>query len=125
MTKAILSQVIDENRQVFTQLSDRIWEYAETRFEEKRSAEDLCQALEAEGFIVEGEAGGVPYAFVGTFGSGEPVIGFLGEYDALSGLSQKADIASREPLVPGANGQGCGHHLLGVGALAAAVAVKR
>ena len=125
--KKRLSELIEEKRQTFTKLSDNIWEYAETRFEEKRAAEDLCRALEAEGFTVEREVGGVPYAFVGTFtsGSGEPVIGFLGEYDALGGLSQKAGIARREALVPGANGQGCGHHLLGVGSLASAVALKQ
>lgn len=125
MSKHLLSQVIEEKKQTFTELSDRIWGYAETRFEEKQSAEALCQALEAEGFAVERGAGGVPYAFVGTFGNGKPVIGYLGEYDALSGLSQKPGVAVRDPLVAGGNGHGCGHHLLGVGALAAAVALKR
>lgn len=125
MSKQLLSQVIEEKKQTFTDLSDRIWGYAETRFEEKQSSEVLCQALEAEGFAVERESGGVPYSFVGTFGSGTPVIGYLGEYDALSGLSQNPGVAVRDPLVAGSNGHGCGHHLLGVGALAAAVALKR
>ena len=67
----------------------------------------------------------VPYAFVGTFGDSGPVLGFLGEYDALSGLSQQAGTAERNAIKAGANGHGCGHHLLGVGALASAVALKK
>ncbi len=122
--KAKLYQSIESKQDAYTDLSDRIWEYAETRFEEKQSAKVLCDALEDAGFIVEQEVAGVPYAFVGTFGSGKPVIGFLGEYDALGNLSQKAGIAEREPLKAGANGHGCGHQLLGVGALAAAAAMK-
>lgn len=122
--KARIYQAIEEKRSVYAALSDKIWEYAETRFEEKQSADALCEALEAAGFEVEREAGGVPFAFVGTFGMGKPVLGFLGEYDALGSLSQKAGVAVRDPLKPGANGHGCGHQLLGVGALAAAIAVK-
>lgn len=123
--KQRLYDLVESKRNIYSALSDDIWEYAETRFEEKRSAEALCQALEAEGFTVERNTGGVPYAFVGTFGCEGPVIGFLGEYDALSGLSQVANSAERTPITAGANGHGCGHHLLGVGALASAVALKQ
>jgi aminobenzoyl-glutamate utilization protein B len=124
MDKATIQQAIQEKAAVYTDLSDRIWGYAETRFTERQSAEALCQALEQAGFAVERQAGQVPHAFVGTAGSGSPVIGFLGEYDALSGLSQQAGTAERQPLQAGGNGHGCGHQLLGVAALAAAVAYR-
>ena len=68
--------------------------------------------------------GGIDTAFVGRYGSGKPVIGFLGEFDALEGLSQKAGSCVQEPVIPGGNGHGCGHNLLGCGALAAAAALK-
>lgn len=125
VNKQRLYDLVDSKRIVYTKLSDEIWEYAETRFEEKLSAEALCLALEAEGFVVARNVADVPYAFVGTFGDSGPVLGFLGEYDALSGLSQQAGTAERVAVKAGANGHGCGHHLLGVGALASAVALKK
>jgi aminobenzoyl-glutamate utilization protein B len=123
--KGYVNDTIESMKKPLADLSDRIWEFAETRYEEKKSSEALCLALEAEGFKVERNAGAVPYAFIGTFGSGKPVIGFLGEYDALFGISQKDGSATREPLIPGANGHGCYHHALGVGSLGAAFAFKR
>ncbi|MCM3712812.1 M20 family metallopeptidase [Halalkalibacter oceani] len=119
-----LAEIIDSKREKLIGLSDDIWELCETKFEEYQSAERLCLALEEEGFEVVRNAGGVATAFTGTFGSGGPTIALLGEYDALPGLSQKAGVADKEPLQPGGSGHGCGHNLLGVGALAAAFAVK-
>lgn len=124
-TKQRLYDLIDAKSAEYAALSDHVWEYAETRFEEEGSARVLVEALKAAGFEVEEEVGGVPYAFVGTFGSGSPVIGFLGEYDALSGLSQVAGITERQPITPGAGGHGCGHNMLGVGSLAAAAALAQ
>ncbi|MCL6454301.1 MAG: amidohydrolase [Alicyclobacillus sp.] len=120
-----LAALIESRRETFTDLSDHIWDLAETRFEEFQSAELLCQALEAEGFHVERGVGGMETAFIGQYGSGSPVIAILGEFDALSGLSQKPGVTAKDPLEPGGNGHGCGHNLLGTGALAAAVAVRR
>ncbi|WP_019121461.1 M20 family metallopeptidase [Brevibacillus massiliensis] len=120
-----ISEMIEEKRDLFIQVSDQIWEYAETRFEEFRSAELLCKTLEDQGFTVERGVGGIETAFIGSYGSGAPVVAILGEYDALSGMSQKKGCAKEEPLVPGGNGHGCGHNLLGTGSLAAAVAVKQ
>ncbi len=105
-------------------VSDAIWDYAETRFEETKSAAELIKALEAEGFTVEENVAGIETAFVGTYGSGSPVIGFLGEYDALAGLSQVAGEPHEKPLNPGKPGHGCGHNLLGAAAFGAAVALK-
>lgn len=116
---------IAEKADRLTAASDAIWGYTETAFTEYRSMEELCRLLEEEGFRVEKGVGNVETAFSGTFGSGKPVIGLLGEYDALFGLSQDAGVPRKEAEHPGLPGHGCGHHLLGVGALAAAIAVKR
>ena len=103
-----------------------IWGYAELSYEETKSAAELENAFEAEGFKVEKGIAGIPTAFIAeyTVGNGRPVVGFLGEYDALDGLSQVAGQPSREEVVPGGCGHGCGHNLLGTGCFAAAVALK-
>ncbi|MFC4100319.1 M20 family metallopeptidase [Paenibacillus xanthanilyticus] len=119
-----ISDLIDRKQNLFIGVSDQIWEYAEIRFEEFKSAELLCRTLEQEGFRVEREAAGLETAFVASFGSGAPVIAILGEFDALASLSQRSNEAAYNPVEPGANGHGCGHNLLGAGSLAAAVAVK-
>ncbi|KZE46320.1 amidohydrolase [Brevibacillus parabrevis] len=120
-----IAEMIESKRDSFIKVSDRIWEFAETRFQEYRSAELLAQTLESEGFQVKRGVGGIQTAFIGSFGSGTPVVAILGEFDALSGMSQKKGQAKEEPEVPGANGHGCGHNLLGTASLAAAVAVKQ
>lgn len=125
MDKQSLNEVIEQKSSFFCQLSEKIWEYAELKFAETRSAALLCETLEQEGFAVERGIAGISTAFVASFGSGNPVVALLGEYDALSGLSQKSGVVVREPLPSGMDGHGCGHNLLGVGALAAAVAVKQ
>lgn len=119
-----LSNLIEEKREKLIQISDKIWSYAETGFEEFQSAELLCQALEEEGFAVEKGIGNIDTAFVGSFGSGKPVIAFLGEFDALSGLSQSGGVPQFVPEKIGGNGHGCGHNLLGTGSLAAAIALR-
>lgn len=119
-----LSEIIEENREKLIQVSDKIWSYAETGFEEFKSAELLCQTLEEEGFSVEKGVGSIETAFIGSFGSGNPVIGFLGEFDALSGLSQAGSVTQFAPEEIGGNGHGCGHNLLGTGSLASAIALR-
>lgn len=119
-----IKETIEKKSDSFIQLSDEIWEYAETKFEESKSAEATAKVLEKEGFTVQREAGGIPTAIVGEAGSGGPVIGILGEYDALPNLSQKEGVSTHDPITPGGNGHGCGHNLLGTACLAAAVAVK-
>ena len=109
----------------FAALSRQIWEFAELSLKEFRSAALYMEKLRAEGFAVTENLGGIPTAFSGSFGSGRPVIGILGEFDALSGLSQAAGETEPRPLVPGGAGHGCGHHMLGAAAFAAACGVKR
>ncbi len=116
---------IDSKKDIFVNANDCIWEYAETAFKEYKSAELLCEELEKEGFEVQRGVADIETAFLGKFGSGKPVIGVLGEFDALSGLSQVAGGTSKEPIEAGAAGHGCGHNCLGVGSLAAAFAVKK
>ncbi len=109
----------------FFALSDEIWEYAELSLKEYASAEAYCRMLEKLGFTVEREVCGIPTAFSGTYGSGRPVIGILGEFDALSGLSQVGGATEKQELTKGGNGHGCGHNMLGAGALAAAYGVQQ
>lgn len=115
---------IEQKRDLFIRVSDQVWEYAETRYEEEKSAELFAEVLEQEGFTVQRQAGHIKTAVVGSYGQGKPVIAILGEYDALFGLSQMRAQAYHTPVKEGANGHGCGHNLLGSGALAAAVAVR-
>ncbi len=115
---------IDEKADLIREVSGQIWEYAELSLREFRSAELYCRVLEEEGFEVEKGICGIPTAFSASFGSGGPRIGILAEYDALSGLSQAAGSTEQKEIVPGGSGHGCGHNLLGAGALAAALGVK-
>ena len=124
MDKKILYNCIDDKSPVLTALSDRIWEYAELSMAEYRSAADYLKILKAEGFSVEKDLCGIPTAFLGRYGSGKPVIGILGEFDALSGLSQEAGLAEKKPITPDGCGHGCGHNLLGAASLGAAIAIK-
>ncbi len=120
--KAVL-QSVEKHRADLIGLSDRIWSYAETAFEETRSSKELADYAEQQGFKVERGVAGMPTAFIASYGSGSPIIGVLGEFDALPGVSQKA-IPAKDPLTAGAPGHGCGHNLFGPGSLGAAIAVK-
>ena len=115
---------VENKKELLQQVADSIWAYAELSLQEYRSAALYEQVLEEEGFTVEKGICGIETAFSSSFGSGRPVIGILGEYDALSGLSQAGYAIKETPLAPGAPGHGCGHNLLGAGALGAALGVK-
>ncbi len=116
--------VIDEKRPLLKQIADYLWEHPETAFTEFQSAAYLCWALREEGFEVEEKLAGIPTAFSGRFGKGGPVIGILGEFDALSGLGQVACVTEKLPDGKPC-GHGCGHNLLGAASFGAALAVKR
>jgi len=117
--------VIDEKRDALIKLAATVWEHPETAFREFESSSALKEFLESEGFTVETGQGGIPTAFVASFGSGKPEVGFIAEFDALSGLSQKALAIRPEPIPGVENGHGCGHHIYGADAVAAALAVKK
>ncbi len=114
-----------ENVEKFGKISDSIWSFAELGMQEFKSSKLLADTLEEAGFSVERGAAGMPTCFVASYGSGKPVIGILGEYDALPMISQKGRVPTQDPLVDGAPGHGCGHNLMGTAASAAAIAVKQ
>jgi len=112
-----------ENKTI--EVADKIWGFAETLYFELQSSEALKTYLKEEGFQVEDQVAGIPTAFKATYGSGKPVIGILAEYDALSGLSQEANVAKKQAITEGGNGHGCGHNLLGGGCVLAGALIKK
>ena len=106
---------------LYDSLQKRIFRYAEIAYDEYESSRMWCQFLESQGFKVERGVGGIPTAFIATFGSGTPVIGMMAEYDAIKGMSQDT-VPYKKVLIEGANGHACGHNLLGTGSVAGAVA---
>ena len=122
--KASALAYIDKTAAVYRTVADQIWENPELSLKEYKSATLYCETLEKLGFSVTKGLCGIETAFCGSYGHGAPVIGILGEFDALSSLSQAAGKTEPDALVPGGAGHGCGHNLLGAGSLAAAAAVK-
>jgi aminobenzoyl-glutamate utilization protein B len=122
-TKKQVVESVESHRAELIDVSDTLWKCAEIALREEKSAEALASYLEKEGFAVRRGVAEMPTAFVAEYGSGKPVIGIMGEYDALPGLSQKVS-ATKEPLEEGAPGHGCGHNLFGAASAGAAVAVK-
>ena len=122
-TKNAILASIEKHQDELIQMSDKIWGYAETAFEESQSSKLLADYAEAQGFKVERGVAQEPTAFVATYGSGQPIISILGEFDALPGLSQQTQ-PTKNPVVDGNPGHGCGHNLFGVASLGAAVAIK-
>jgi aminobenzoyl-glutamate utilization protein B len=114
---------IQARAEEYGRMGRQIWEFAELGYQETKSSTLLQTELKKQGFQVQAGIGGAPTAFTATWGSGQPVIGIMGEFDALPGLSQDATPV-RKPLVNGAPGHGCGHNLFGVAAMAAAISVK-
>ncbi len=119
-----IEQLVDQNSAEYVKASKAIWGYAELGYHEEKSSALLQRDLKDAGFRIEAGVADEPTGFVASYGGGKPVIGILGEFDALPGLSQDA-IPDRSPLVKGAPGHGCGHNLLGSGAALAAVALKQ
>ena len=122
--KKIISDLVERNAADINLVNDTIWEYAEPGMKEYKSAEFYGKSFEERGFKVDMGVGEVPTAFVASWGEGKPIIGFLGEYDALPTLSQEASLPEKKPVVEGAYGQGCGHNSLGAAAAGAALAFR-
>jgi len=123
MINTIATKTVDQNAEILTDLAKKIWEYPETAFNEVKACAWTAEVLKNAGFEVEVGYCNMPTAIRATWGKGHPVIGFLGEYDALPGLSQKVSL-EKEPVCEGAPGQGCGHNLLGVACVGAALGMK-
>jgi aminobenzoyl-glutamate utilization protein B len=115
---------VENNKELIIEISDKVWEFAELGLIEFKSSALLADELEKNGFRVERGIAGMPTAFVATWGEGKPVIGIMGEYDALPGLSQKK-VPWKEPSEPEKPGHGCGHNIHGTSGIAAAIAVKK
>ncbi|MDY6817743.1 MAG: amidohydrolase [Halobacteriales archaeon] len=124
MSKAAVYESIEDDRERLIELARTIWDNPELSLEEYESAAWLQEALGTAGFEIETGVAGMETAFVARYGDGDPVIGTLGEFDALPDLSQRRS-ADREPIEEGAPGHGCGHNLFGVASLGGAIAIKR
>ena len=116
--------IIDRKRQELFALADTIWENPEILFQEYKSSEALTSYLEANGFEIERNVAGLPTAFIASYGSGHPEIGFIAEFDAIANLSQQAGVPTQVKQSGVEHGHGCGHHLYGGNAVAAALAVQ-
>ncbi len=114
---------IDSRFTEYAGMSKQIWDFAELGYQEEKSTVVLQELLRKEGFTVEAGVAGIPTAFVATYGEGKPIIGILGEFDALPGLSQEA-VPELKPIIGQKGGHGCGHNLFGVASAAAAIEVK-
>ena len=114
---------IEKQQAEYADIAMKIWNLAEVGYQEVESSKLLKENLKAEGFTIEENVAGIPTAFIASYGTGKPVIGILGEFDALPGISQKA-VPHKDPLVEGGAGHACGHHLFGTASVAAAVAIK-
>ena len=122
--RAEIGALVQDRKQAYTAMSDRIWGFAEPRFQEYDSSRLQQEYLKARSFSIRADLAGEETAFIAEYGSGKPVLAFLGEFDALSSLEQEADSTERRPVPGKTNGHGCGHHLLGTAAVAAADAFK-
>lgn len=123
MEKTAVYERIDDLEPTLERIAREIWKTPELGLHEERSADLLIEALEAEGFDLDVGIGGMPTAFLATYGEGEPKVGILGEYDALPGLSQDVS-PERSPIEDGAPGHGCGHNLFGTAGVGGAIAIK-
>ena len=121
--KRSIIRSIETQKNDMIKTSDLIWEAAETSLQEFKSSSYLIEYARKNGFNVKTGVADIPTAFTASYGSGRPIIGILGEYDANAGISQKRKPV-REARIPGGAGHGCGHNLFGTASLAAAVAIK-
>ena len=127
MSKELKKEVLDwleNNYEEFKEIADQIWAHPELSMQEHMASGLMKDVLKKHGFEILENAGGMPTAFVASYGSGRPVLGFNCEYDALPGLSQQDTIPEKTPVVPGAPGQGCGHNMLGTASVRAAIALR-
>ncbi len=121
--KTLVLSSIEKHQNDLIKISDQIWGFAEIAMRENKSSKLLADYAEAQGFTVKRAVAAIPTAFIAEYGSGKPIIGILGEFDALPGLSQKAQ-PTKEALLAGAPGHGCGHNMFGTASLGAAIAIK-
>src|SRR6056297_401483 len=120
-TADVLKQ-LDSKSENYAQIAQEIWNLAEMGYQEEESAALLQKTMADAGFTITTGVAGIPTAFIAEYGSGKPIIGILGEYDALPGLSQQA--VPEKQTAGKTAGHACGHHLFGTASAAAAIATK-
>lgn len=123
MSKETILDWMNHNQGLFTEMAQKIWENPQVAYEETYASDLQIKMLKEAGFMIQTNIGGVQTAFIAEYGSGHPIIGVLGEYDALPGLSQTVSSIQTE-VVPNGPGHGCGHNLLGTAGVEAVIAVK-
>ncbi|WP_059104397.1 amidohydrolase [Shouchella shacheensis] len=123
MNKAAIIEWIEQHKQTFTAMAQDIWDHPQIAYEEQYASERQRTALKEGGFRITHPVGDIDTAFIAEYGQGKPVIGILGEFDALPGLSQK-NSPVKEEIVKNGPGHGCGHNLLGTAGVEAVMAVK-
>lgn len=122
--KAAAVQNLQNAYDQYKNIALQIWNHAELGYKEVKSSALLQETLKKEGFAVEAGVAEIPTAFVATYGSGQPVIGILAEFDALPGLAQEA-VPEKKSIAGKAGGHGCGHHLFGTASVAAGIEIKK
>jgi aminobenzoyl-glutamate utilization protein B len=115
---------ISDHEKMIIEASDKVFDFAELGLVEEKSSKFLAEILESHDFSIEMGVAEMPTAFIATYGKGHPTIGFMGEFDALPGLSQKP-VPYRDPVEEGAPGHGCGHNIHGVTGVMAAIATMK
>lgn len=121
--KKIIIDDIDKNKTTFELVAKNIWNYAEVGFQEEKSSKELLRLLKENGFKIKSGVADIPTAFIAEYNNGGSVVGILGEYDALPGLSQTIN-PNKEKREGVNSGHACGHNLFGVASAAAAIAIK-
>jgi len=122
--KEKIIQDLDNQFDKYSTIAQQIWNWAELGYQEEKSSALLQETLKEAGFAIQSGVADIPTAFIASYGSGEPIIGILGEFDALPGISQQA-VAEQKPVEEGGSGHACGHHLFGTASAAAAIEVKK
>ena len=101
-----ISELVEKQKDTYTSMADEIWGYAEPRFQEYESSRVQQEYLASRGFSIRADLAGEKTAFIAEWGSGKPVLAFLGEFDALSSLQQEADCTERRPIAGKTDGYG-------------------
>ena len=123
--RAEIGALVQDRKQAYTAMSDRIWGFAEPRFQERESSRIQQEYLSSRGFSVRADLAGEETAFIAEYGSGKPVIAFLGVFDALSSLQQEPDQTEHCPIAGKENGHGCGHNVMCANSVGAFLALGR
>lgn len=124
MDKKSLVAFMKENEGKYVEVSSKIWKNPQIGFNETFASQLQKEVLQQAGFQIQSNIGDVETAFIAQFGNGSPIIGILGEFDALPGLSQQID-PTFNPVEANGPGHGCGHNLLGTAGVEAVISTKK